>query len=314
MKKLTLALALVMVLSTLLGGIAMVASAEDAATPTKQLFTFSRVAYNPGAWGDDGWMLDQGNYPTDPTTVDPTIATEVTWSDFYFASWNATENRADLNVPILTFAENTEVTEIVLAAILANGTTESWRNPGIEVYAWNETAAAWDEVALTSADLDTTAEYKPETSWRCFGSYRLIFAEPVAAKTFMIYCSTPEQMLSTVDGEKVLLGDNFTYAKGTVVTAADTTVADTTVADTTVADTTVADTTVADTTVADTTVADTTVADTTVADVTEAVATTEADVTTGEGAADTADFAIASVALAAVAAAGVVLCSKKRKN
>ena len=278
MKKLSFALALVMVLGTLLAGFAMVASAEDAATPTKQTFDFNYVHFATGAWLDSGWDLANSEYPADPTEIDPADAVPFTAADFYLVGWH---DQARFQVPVLSFAETTEVTEIVLAAILANGTTEGWRNPGIEVYAWNETAEAWDEVALTSADLDTTDEYKPETGWKCYGSYRLIFAEAVAAKTFMIYWSTPNQLLGTVDGEKILLGDNFTYAKGTVVPATETTAPETNAPETNAPETN--------------------------------APATEAPATSGEGAPDTADFAIASVALAAVAAAGVVLCSKKRK-
>ena len=78
MKKLTLILTIVMMLSTLLCVLSFVASAEEASLisdedpmviPTKQTFTIAKIPYNPGGWTNDGWDLASGNYPSDPTTV-----------------------------------------------------------------------------------------------------------------------------------------------------------------------------------------------------------------------------------------------------
>lgn len=211
MKKLTLALALVMVLSTLLVGTAMTASAAEPVTPEKQLFTIRKLCYNPGPWLEFGWDLAQGDYPTDPTTIDPAHISEFDDTDYMFVTWDVELNRSVLNIPVFTFEEKTAVAEIVLCAIRG----ERWHGPGIEVYALNEESGTWDKVELASSDIDTSAPYKPETTWASVGSYRLIFDEPVAAKTFMIYMSTPNRLLGTGEGD-CFWANEYTYAMGAV--------------------------------------------------------------------------------------------------
>jgi hypothetical protein len=189
----------------------MTASAAEAVTPEKQLFTITKIPYYPGTWTNDGWDLANGNYPTDPTTIDLADAVEFDDTDYMFVTWNGLENHSELNVPIFTFAETTTVTEIVMCAIRA----EHWHHPSIEVYAWDEENSAWDNVPLASDDLDRSPEYKPETTWMSVGSYRLIFEKPVAAKIFMIYFRTPQNLLGTGDGD-TFWANEYTYAMGAV--------------------------------------------------------------------------------------------------